>query len=75
VAYTVVHFKMNYDAAKKLFHAKAISKTAFQPFTVPILARLCNEYRLPVNGTAQKPKGSKKKSDYIEAIMSYVGRH
>jgi hypothetical protein len=71
----VTHFtQMTYAAAEKLLHAKTVSKTAFQRFPVDTLAELCSTYKLPVTGTSQRPKGSKKKSDYIDAIFSFVSR-
>jgi len=64
---------MAYDAAQKLLHAKIVGKTAFQHFPVSTLAELCSTYELSVTGTGRRPKGSKKKSDYIDAIFRWVG--
>jgi hypothetical protein len=66
--------EMAYDAAEKLLHTKTVGKTAFQSFRVDTLAKLCHTYGLSVTGTGRRPKGSKKKSDYIDAIFSFVGR-
>jgi phage gp29-like protein len=62
----------NLAAAERLLKSKIIAQTAFQKFSVETLAKLCEAYGMPVRATGQKPMGSKKKSDYIAAIMCFV---
>jgi len=65
---------MSYDAAVKLLHGERVNKSAFQNFPIATLAKLCDAHKLGVKGTGKRPNGSKKKSDYIEAIFSFVSR-
>lgn len=66
------HFKMDSAAAEQLLNSKTITKTAFQGFPINTLAKLCEAHGISVRATGQKPKGSKKKSDYIAAIVRFV---
>jgi hypothetical protein len=68
------HASEMYEAVVQLLHSANISKSAFQHVPVATLAQICNTYQLPVEGTGRRPSGSKKKSDYIEAIFSFVSQ-
>jgi hypothetical protein len=45
---------MPYDAAVKLFLSDKINKTAFQNLPIVTLAKLCDEHKLPVEGTGKR---------------------
>jgi hypothetical protein len=63
---------MSYDAAAKLLLSNKVNKNAFQNFPIVTLKKLCDAFGLPVEGTGKRPKGSKKKSDYVNAIFTFV---
>lgn len=65
---------MPYDAAVKLFLSDKINKTAFQNLPIVTLAKLCDEHKLPVEGTGKRLNQLKKKSDYVDAIITFVSR-
>jgi hypothetical protein len=58
--------------ALNLFLSDKVNDGAFQKFPIATLANLCDVYELPVEGTGKRPNGSKKKSDYIDAIFAFV---
>jgi hypothetical protein len=66
--------KMSGDSAVNLFLSEKVNKGAFQKFPITTLANLCDVYGLPVEGTGRRPNGSKKKSDYIDAIFAFVSQ-
>lgn len=63
---------MTLAAAERLLRSKVVARTAFQIFPIETLTKLCEEHGMVVQATSRKPKGSKKKSDYIAAIIRYV---
>ncbi|KIM80259.1 hypothetical protein PILCRDRAFT_9793 [Piloderma croceum F 1598] len=62
---------MSYDAAVKLFLSDKINKTAFQNLLIATLAKLCDEHELRVEPTGKRLKRLKKKSDYVDAIITF----
>jgi hypothetical protein len=65
---------MAYDVAEILLLSAKVNKSAFQSFPIATLAKLCEAFGMPVQATGQRPIGSKKKSDFIDAIFTFVRR-
>jgi hypothetical protein len=65
---------MSYDAAVKLFLSDKINKTAFQNLPIATLVKLCDEHELRVEPTGKRLNRLKKKSDYVDAIITFVSR-
>ncbi|KIM76801.1 hypothetical protein PILCRDRAFT_91437 [Piloderma croceum F 1598] len=62
---------MDLAAAEQLLKSKVVAKTGFRNFPIETLAKLCERHGMVVRATGRKPKGSKKKSDYVAAIVCY----
>ena len=63
---------MDLAAAERLLKSKVVAKTGFRNFPIETLAKLCERHGMVVRATGRKPKGSKKKSDYVATIVCYV---
>jgi hypothetical protein len=60
----------SYEEGQRILAKNVIGKTAFRPFRLDVLRRLCEAHDLPVNDTSIR--GAPTKEDYTEALLKFV---